>query len=135
MRTIEVDDATYDRLQFAARVAGISMTELIRRLTLTSGADLSAGQPATVQPRSGEIEVYATYRGERVDGRLDLETERLRITGGPEGLVGRSFRSPTQAAVETVKTINPDRERPETNGWRFWREAGSDRVIDRLRAR
>jgi hypothetical protein len=136
MPTVDVKDSTYDRLRFAARVAGISISELIDRLTLSSDPAPSAGpaSPAEAVPRTGEVEVYVVYRGERVDGLLDLETERLRITRGPERLAGRSFKSPTQAAVETVKVVNPGRERPETNGWRFWRDAASDRIIDQLRS-
>lgn len=134
MPTIDVPDQTYARLSFAARVAGITIAELLDRLTAPSDAAPSASGPQAVALQANaETKVYATYRGQRIDGFLDLETERLRVTAGPADLVGQSFRSPTQAAVAAVRMINPGRDHPETNGWRFWREAESGRIIDRLR--
>jgi hypothetical protein len=133
VRAIEVSDATYARLDFGARVAGVTISELLDRLTAPSGRPPSSADPLPAGP--DEVRVFVTYRGHRVDGVLDLETDRLRITDGPTGLVGRSLRSPTQAAMEVVKLLNPDRERPETNGWRFWRDLETGQIIDRVHRR
>lgn len=130
MKQIDVDDVTYEKLAFAARIAGLTIPEVISRLTSPFAGQAN---PGPVPPEQSEIHVYVVYKGTRIDGALDLRTERLRLIDGPSGLVGREFRSPTQAAVETVKVLNPDRERPETNGWRFWKDAATDRIIDQLR--
>lgn len=133
MRTIEVSDAIYARLEFGARVAGVTISELLDRLTGPTAAQSSPAGP--VPAGSGEVRVFVSYQGQRVDGLLDIETERLRITDGPTALVGRSLKSPTQAAMEVVKVLNPDRERPETNGWRFWRDQQTGQIIDRVHRR
>jgi len=135
---IEVDAATYDKLAFAARIAGISVSEVVGRLIAAGCESRGApgGSPAPSEPRTDTaIGVYVVYKDHRVDGTLDLATERLRITKGPVNLAGREFRSPTQAAMETVKVLNPERERPETNGWRFWKDASTGRIIDQIRGR
>jgi hypothetical protein len=133
VRQIGVDDVTYDKLVFAARVSGLTVAEVVQQLTSATGGLIAGvvGPPAAAD--ADGLSVYVVYKGVRVSGALDLSTERLRITEGPPTLAGRDFRSPTQAAVETVKVLNPHRERPETNGWRFWKDVSSDRIIDSLR--
>jgi hypothetical protein len=119
-------------LEFGARVAGVTISELLDRLT---GPTAVRPSPAGSQTGPDEVQVFVSYQGERVEGMLDLDTDRLRITGGPAALVGRNLKSPTQAAMEVVKVLNPDRERPETNGWRFWRDGQTGQIIDRVHRR
>ena len=134
MKTIQISDATYEKLDFGARVAGVSIAELVDRLTSSVEDSVSSRTPPRgVEPE--EVRVFVSYRGKRIDGLLDLETQRLRIMDGSADLAGRSFRSPTQAAVEVVKLLNPERERPETNGWRFWRDLETGQIIDRVHRR
>lgn len=133
MRQIGVDDVTYEKLVFAARVSGLTVAQVVRQLTSATGGLIAGVAGSAAAADDEEVTVYVVYKGVRVSGALDLSTERLRITEGPPTLAGREFRSPTQAAVQTVKVLNPHRERPETNGWRFWKDVSSDRIIDSLR--
>jgi len=134
VKTIQISDTTYEKLDFGARMAGLTIAELVDRLTSSvEGSVSSATPPRSAEPE--EVRVFVSYRGKRIDGLLDLETQRLRITDGSAALAGRTFRSPTKAAVEVVKLLNPDRERPETNGWRFWRDLETGQIIDRVHRR
>lgn len=134
MRQIEIGDGTYSKLEFGARVAGLTISELVDRLvdapispTVTDAK--SGGPTAAVSVTPHEVAVFVDYQGQHVEGFLDVGTDRLRITDGPSSLVGRSFKSPTQAAVAVVKVVNPGRARPETNGWKFWRDPVTDKII------
>lgn len=128
MKQVEVDDDTHERLMFGARVAGLTVAELIRHLVLVPGGH--AEKDAIMKQETPGTRVFVSYRGRRVDGVFDVDSERLTIVNGPPDLVGRTFKSPTKAAVEVVKAVNPGRLNPQTNGWRFWRTTDSGQVID-----
>lgn len=134
MKTVMISDSAHDRLEFAAKVAGVSVTDAVDRLVGISAdsAIPSLSSTASQTRGSDEIAVSATYRGQRISGFLDLDSERLRITDSPTSELVRTYRSPSQAAVETVRKLNPGRQNPETNGWRFWRGPGGQ-IIDRYR--
>jgi len=119
---IEVSTMAYARIQFAARVSGLSPLEVVDRLVV----DAAGGDDvASREPRIGDglgIRVSATYLGTTVEGSFDPRTNRLEITSPqPDGLAG-TYRSPSQAAIALIKTVNPKRESPETNGWKFWHD-------------
>jgi len=142
VRTVGIWDSTHERLLRVTKVAQVDMAELIDRLTCLFLDGPDHQEVAARAPRSpaeaaleAALEVFVVYKGVRVTGTLDRRTDCLQIVDGPPVLVERTFKSPTQAAVEVVKTINPSRGRPETNGWRFWHSAGDGQIIDRLRAR
>ena len=130
--------AAYDKLVFAAKVAEISLTEAVDRVfgvSMDSSAPLRADQPLPASDQHpDEIKVTATYLGRHVTGYLDLGSERVRITEAPSSDLLRTFKSPSRAAVETVRHINPARKRPETNGWRFF-TAEDGQLIERHRRR
>jgi hypothetical protein len=135
---VEFSDAAYDKLVFAAKVAGVSLTEAVDRVFGTSTPSIAPSgpdqEPSASVPRPDEIRVSATYLGRLVSGYLDLDSERLRITEAPSPDLLRTFKSPSQAAVETVRQLNPTRKRPETNGWRFF-SAEDGQPIERHRRR
>ena len=138
MPTVEFSDAAYEKLAFAAKVAGVTLTEAVDRVFATFNSPITSPDcghtPSVPEGHQDEIKVTATYLGRRVTGYLDLDSERLRITEAPDSHLVRSFKSPSQAAVETVRHLNPSRKRPETNGWRFFC-AEDGQLIERYRRR
>jgi hypothetical protein len=135
MRTIEVSDAAFERLTFAAEIAKISLSEAVDRAVGVPASPLdSPASEETAQAGGNEIAIAVTYRGHGVSGYLNLETENVRITAAPKAELIRNYKSPSQAAVATVRTLNPGRQHPETNGWRFF-SAEDGRLIDRHRRR
>ena len=133
MKTIEVSDQAYDKISFAAAIAGVSIAVAVDRMVdraTASPAANSSTHGAVADP--DEIAVSVTYRGQHVKGFLNPKTERLRITDAPIAGLIRTYRTPSQAAVETVKALNPARQHPATNGWRFFVD-GQGQLIDRYR--
>ena len=116
MPTVEFSDAAYEKLTFAAKVAGVTLTEAVDRVFATFNPPLASlgcdHTPPVSEKHQDEIRVTATYLGRRVAGYLDLNSERLRITEAPDSHLVRSFKSPSQAAVETVPPRQPD---PQTS--------------------
>jgi hypothetical protein len=142
----ELDQSTYDRLAFAARVSGLSIGQIVKRLV-----DDSQGAPA-VEPRSAtgpsstgaanfeppstssegdrlampntsksltaEVPVYANYLGRRIEGVYLPNSNEIRVTSGP--MAGRLYPSPSSAAIAVVEALNPGREHSNTNGRTFW---------------
>jgi len=127
--TINVDERTYRSVEFAALMAGLSMGEVVARLV--SGT-VATNPEARASGGDGEmVEVYCDYEGHRTMGCFDRRTHRVDITSGP--LSGRSYKSPSRAAIEVVThykpTVNPNR-----NGWSFWvLNDGSGKLLQSLR--
>lgn len=77
------------------------------------------------------IPVYADYGGYRTHGTFDRTTTRIDITSGP--LAGRSFKTPTGAAMAVVRYYKPGVS-PNRNGWSFWNlDDGSGRFLQSIR--
>lgn len=105
------------------------MGEVVARLV----AETATASPG---PEAGEgggetVEVFCDYEVHRTSGRFDRRTHRVDVTSGP--LSGRSFKSPSGAAIEVVThykpTVNPNR-----NGWSFWvLDDGSGHLLQSLR--
>ena len=144
MATIEIDDETSARLLFAARIAGTSVGEVVRVLVeglLSDGAavrttaahDSLQMTPAVDGPPEGgtfsmsvsrpllrpPVPIYSDYRGVRVEAEYRPGDRSVRIKTGE--LAGTIYTSLTAAAVAVVGSLNPRRERTETNGRIFWR--------------
>ena len=116
MKTIEVSDAAYERLKFGAEIAKISLSEAVDRAVGVPAAPPSpSAAPAAAAPATNsEIAIAVTYRGHSISGYLNLQTENVRITAAPKAELIRTYKSPSQAAVATVRTLNPGRQHPET---------------------
>lgn len=136
MKSIEVSDEAFERIGFAANIAGISIAVAVDRMVKTSTAQANPPARERSTPRSDkdEIAVYVVYRNQKVSGFLDLESERLSITEAPRAELIDTYRTPSNAAVAIVRILNPDRQHPETNGWRFF-NGPDDKPIDRHRRR
>jgi hypothetical protein len=128
MATIEVDDDTKRTVSFAARMANLSESAIIRRLIETSAL------PDSERPQPSEqgTDVYADYEGHRVRARY-VAPARVEIVDGP--LAGRSFKTPTGAARAVVRHYNPDIN-DNRNGWTFWQldnDSGARRPLQSVR--
>ena len=111
MATIETDDATKRAVAFAARMAGVSEGEIIRRLVAAS-----TGAPEPPDSETDGVPVYADYAGHRTRA-LYFAPARVEITDGP--LKGNSYKTPTAAARAVVRAYNPQ-VNDNRNGWGFW---------------
>lgn len=128
MPQFELDDETYARVRLAARVAGISPDEVVRRALDALIAEEDQAAPTARDPWE-PIELYAEYEGRRIDAKYLPATRRLTITSEP--LAGQTFKTPSGAARAVVAALNPSRGATQTNGWHFWRVAATH---DRLAA-
>lgn len=121
MATIEVDDGLKRTVVFAARMAGVTESEILRRL-------IAASSLAAEEPDHGPkgVPIYADYEGHRTRA-LYFEPARVEIVDGP--LKGKSFKTPTGAARAVVRHYNPS-VNDNRNGWSFWQidNGGGPRV-------
>jgi hypothetical protein len=111
MPSVEVDEATRRSIVFAARMAGVSEAEIVRRLVAASS--LADEQP---DPEPDGVPIYADYAGHRVRA-LYFAPTRVEIMDGP--LKGESFKTPTAAARAVIRQYNPG-VNDNRNGWEFW---------------
>lgn len=150
MPTIEVDDETYDRLTFTARLVdepvGAVVRRLLDRLSAEPAARAQPAQPAQAPspPRpsppaaaaspgiaaaggateppamDGWIAIHKIFKGHRVEGYFHPSTHEVRLKTEP--WANKYFASPTAAAVKVVDHFAGDaRQTPSTNGRKFWK--------------
>lgn len=129
MPTIEVDDQTASALRLAADTAGISEGEVVRRLI-----ERHRPQEEATAHRAGSatVAVHAVYEGHRTAATYEPATHRVTITEGP--LAGRSYKSPSGAAIAVVTHYRPS-VNPNRNGWTFWTVTSSGELLQTLRSR
>ena len=126
MVKIEVDRSTARSLEFAASIAGVTAGEVVARLVAQS----SMPKEAATGSAPGKIAIHADYEGIRSNALFDAETERVDFVEGP--LAGKSFKSPSGAAVAVVKHYKPDVD-PNRNGWGFWTVTETGEWLQALR--
>jgi hypothetical protein len=131
MPNISVTTANADRLLLLARAWGVSADTALGRLLddfMSNGAEAPAEVPAE---GDGGIAVHAVYGGQRIEGRFFPISGRLEILSGP--CSGRSFKSPSGAAIAVVQAVNPT-VNPNRNGWSFWIVSDTGRTLQSARA-
>ena len=110
--TLILDPTTHDRLRLVAAALGVSeseaVAELLRRLAEPSAA--TAADP-------GKVPIHVVYKGTRIDAEYDRVTQGVTLLTEP--LAGKSFTSPSRAAIEVIRLLNPS-VNPNRNGWGFW---------------
>jgi hypothetical protein len=111
MATIEVSHDTKRAVAFAARMAGVTEGEIVRRLV-----SASTEQPDTHEPEPAGLPIFADYEGHRTRARY-FAPSRIQIVDGP--LAGATFKSPTGAARAVVRLYNSN-VTDNRNGWQFW---------------
>lgn len=118
MRTIDVDEETFEGVSLLADFAGVTRGEVVRRWLDAARERSVATATAKPEPRDG-VPVHGTYMGERVAAMFDSVTHAVTIIDGPVPK-GR-FKSPTGAARAVISSLNRGRKSPHRNGWTFWR--------------
>lgn len=127
MATIDVDEQTAFALRLAADTAGISEGEVVRRLI---ERHRPSAEPTDSITSSATVAVHTVYEGHRTAATYDPTTHRVTITDGP--LAGRSFKSPSGAAIAVVAHYRPS-VNPNRNGWSFWTVTSSGELLQTLR--
>ncbi|SDZ29848.1 hypothetical protein SAMN05421684_4283 [Asanoa ishikariensis] len=111
----------------------MTVPELISHLTTTFDGKQATPPPPppptlpNVLEEDEEVAVHVIYKKTRVDGIFNKANHELRITKGP--LAGRTFSSPSNAAIAVVEKLNPAREFSNTNGRTFWLVTATGRTL------
>ncbi|WP_326955931.1 hypothetical protein [Amycolatopsis sp. NBC_01286] len=114
-REIEVSVENRERIRLLQSAWEASADAVIGRL-LDSFAQNGTSRKAPERAQD-ELEVHAVYEGQPVKGIFEIRTHHLKIVEGP--LAGRSFKSPSGAAMAVVRHLKPDVHN-NRNGWTFW---------------
>ena len=130
MAELRVAPADRRRLALLARAWGVTEEEALTRVL----DDFERSAPTVDRSaREPRLPIHAIYEGHRTDALFDPASEHVEIVTGE--LAGRSYRTPSGAAVDVVRlrnaAVNPNR-----NGWSFWTitETG-DRLVSLRRKR
>jgi predicted ATPase len=81
-------------------------------------------------PPSQDVPIHVEYQGRRVEATFDRLTEQVVVLSEPFN--GKTFRSPSGAAVEVVRRLNPS-VHPNRNGWGFWVVTETGELLQSLR--
>jgi len=115
MPIIDLSTADDQRLRLVAAALGVTPAAavgvLLDRLAQQSVVAASAAA------NDGAVPIHVVYRGTRIEAEFDPATKGVTITSAP--LAGKRFNSPSRAAIEVVRTLNPS-VHPNRNGWGFW---------------
>lgn len=130
MPTVALDRSTYDAIDLAARITGMSHSQVVARLVKQSKAAPAMAEAAPGADHQA-IDIYADYEGHRTTALFHQLTNRVDLIDGP--LAGQSFKSPSSAARSVVSHYKPGVS-PQRNGWTFWiLRDGSDRFLQSIR--
>lgn len=125
MGTITLSESTHERLRLVAATLGRSEAEavdhLLNRLA-RSGRSESEASP--------EVPIYFSYGDHRIEGLFDTSTAGVKITSGERA--GTSWKSPSRAAIEVVRSIKPS-VNPNRNGWYVWTVLETGQPLQSLR--
>jgi hypothetical protein len=84
-----------------------------------------------IEPVSDVVQVYARYKGERVEGEFSISTHQVTVTSGDRvGTTG----APSTTAGKVIKSINPAGSH-YCNGWLHFWKTQDGRPIDIYRHR
>lgn len=123
---IEIDEATDEYLTFAARIAGLTKSQVVAQLVAQAKTSSDAQPPTSDRT----VTIHADYEGHRTSGRFFVGPSRIEITDGP--LAGESFRTPSEAARAVVSHYKPSVS-PHRNGWAFWIITASGNPLQTIR--
>jgi hypothetical protein len=125
---LTVTTEIHEPVRLLARAWRISEGAVVERLLteFRSGEDHGAEHA----PAVGQVPIHTVYEGERVRAAYDPGTHRVTILSGP--LAGKSWKSPSGAAVAVVRQIKPA-VRAERNGWSFWTVTATGHALQSLR--
>lgn len=130
MATITVDQSTYEAVDLAARLTGMTHSQVVARLVHQSRSPTDAGPSHDGEDQA--VRIFADYEGHRTNAQFNRLTKRIDLTDGP--LSGQSYKSPSSAARAVVAHYKPE-VNPHRNGWSFWMLAdGSGRLLQSIRS-
>jgi hypothetical protein len=130
MRMIELADRDHERVVLLARAWQISDGEVVRRLLDTFVKPADENKNSGPESLDDEVSIYADYEGNHIDAIYHKATKRVDVTSGV--LRGRSYKSPSGAAIGVVQAHNPN-VHPNRNGWSFWFIAESGKTLQTIR--
>lgn len=114
------------RLSLLARAWHVDLATALKRVL-----DEFEGTGEEPGPTPGtRVAIHVVYEGHRCDAMFDPANERVDIVSG--SLAGRSYRTPSGAAVEVVRVSNPA-VNPNRNGWSFWTITETGDLLQSLR--
>lgn len=131
MATIDLDDETHTLVRFAARLFGVTESEVVARAVRALSERVESTSSAPGRDPWTPVDIYADYGGTRIDAQFVAATRRLTVTSGP--VAGTTFTTPSAAARAVVGAVNPARAETPVNGWRFWRLAETHERLAVLR--
>ncbi|OXM69602.1 hypothetical protein [Amycolatopsis vastitatis] len=134
MREITVSDDVYHQVRLLANAWQLSNNDALARLLDQLRSHAPSGGEAAVELGSSSrapydplppgtsnvvVPVFARYLGKFIEANFHWPSNNIEITSGP--CAGKRFRSPSGAATEIVKTVNPG-IKPNRNGWDFFQK-------------
>ncbi|WP_103344037.1 hypothetical protein [Amycolatopsis sp. CA-126428] len=136
MKELTVSEDVYTEVRILANAWEVSNDRALKRLLdwFRAGAPVPGAEDETVpaepvapttladasaRPLEVIVPVVGKYRGKVIEANFFWPSECVEITTGPH--TGRRFLSPSGAATEIVRAINPD-VHPNRNGWDFFRD-------------
>lgn len=130
MQSINVTDGVHEQISLLARAWDISEAEVVRRLLEEFTKASHRSKDVSPPSMEGGVPIYAVYDGNRIDAVYHPSTKRIDITTGV--LAGRSFKSPSGAAIAVVRAHKPNIH-PNRNGWYFWVVTDTGKVLESIR--
>lgn len=126
----ELSGRTRERLRLLGAAWKVSEADVIDRLLdmFVNQWPVTTGDTAAEQ--QDQIPVQAVYEAVVTEGLFEVASGRLTITSGD--LQGRTYRSPSGAAMAVVRHLNPN-VHPNRNGWTFWTTHASGEFIQKFR--
>jgi hypothetical protein len=128
---IELTDSDHERVMLLARAWQISGGEVVRRL-LDDFVKVDDTVTGHQKPPDDAVQVYADYEGNHIEAIYRTTTKRIDIISGV--LKGRSYKSPSGAAIAVVQAHNPA-VHPNRNGWSFWFVTETGQALQTIRPR
>lgn len=128
MSLVDLDEDVYRQVVLLARAWTTSESEVVRRLLDSFAMRGDADAPAKASARA--VSIYADYEGQHIEASYDPASRRVGIVSGP--LAGRSFKSPSGAAIAVVQALNPN-VHPNRNGWSFWFLSENGKALQTIR--
>jgi hypothetical protein len=141
MEAVEVTSAVASQVRLLARAWDVSTSEAIGRLLERFIANEAAAVSPYAQrvnemattPAQGQrdsVPIHVVYQGVRIDAVYEPDTRRVEVRSEP--LAGRWFKSPSGAACEVVRHLNPG-VKPNRNGWGFWTVDATSDLLQSIR--
>lgn len=128
MPTLTVSTQTYEQVHLLARAWNIGLDAVVERLLREFQMDPSDD---TVVADLDMVPVYMTYAGTRTEGLFDPASTAVTVLSGEHR--GHRFKSPSGAAVQVVRSLNP-RIHANRNGWVTWMVTATGKSLKSLQA-